>query len=112
MFKPINGFTKEKMIEVIKARNTGKKCANLINNCLYDDGNGNHCAIGVFMPDDHEAMKFMGGSINLFLNYPDLQNVMPLDANTMGELQEVHDSQPLGTQVHGALINWINENVE
>ena len=115
MFKPINGFTKEKMIEMIKARNTGDKCMITREDgssfCSYDDGKGNHCAVGIFMPDGHEGMSYTGGYSRLFNRYPDLKISMPLEPETMGQLQEIHDKQPEGIQVRSALINWINENV-
>jgi hypothetical protein len=123
MYKCINGWTKKKMIERIKLRNTGKVCvSNITGLCKYEYGK-NHCAVGCFIPSNYKkALKFEGNYLGLIHDFPFLENKMPLGKYGMIQLQSVHDevnniSNPLvkpntKKNVRKLMINWINENVE
>lgn len=78
MYNPVNGWTKVKMIEQIKLKNNGKKSKNeLDGRCMYKTPNGNHCAIGCFIPDSHRALRFEGNVLELLIEYPELRTNMP-----------------------------------
>jgi hypothetical protein len=115
MYQCINGFTKEKMKEVIRARNNGKKSTALDNPdlCLYQSAGGNHCAVGCFIPYGHKAMSFEGGVSSLFNRYPDLAAVMPLKSPDLQAMQRVHDTiADETTDMRDHLCQWIDKNVE
>lgn len=116
----INGWTKEKMSEVIKARPFERACV-VDGSCLYLNDQGNKCAVGLFIPDGHYAQSYEGDYNNLKNKYPDLKEKMPLE--DMMELQRVHDSyndvNTLVTPWYGenytaksAMIKWVEENVD
>jgi len=41
-------------------------------NCVYDDGNGNCCAIGLVLPEGHPSRSFLGGFNSLIGSYSNL----------------------------------------
>ncbi len=111
MYKTINGYTKQSMIEAIYKGNNGKK-ASTESGCSYKTLDGNKCAAGCFIPDDSKA-NTSGGYIDAVLRmYPELKKCMPLDLDGMIKLQEEHDNSVIGMDIHEVLTNWINENVE
>lgn len=112
MFKCQNGFTKEKMKEVIKLRNNGMKCVNSDNRCVYLNENGNSCVAGCFIPRGHRAQHKALTIDAIMTEHVDLK--MPLDLDGMCELQVVHDLYGYGNSetLHEALFKWIDENVE
>lgn len=114
MFKPINGWTKEAMKRQFRERNTGKKCAapGSWMGCMYDDRRGNHCAIGVFIPDGHPAMGAEVDASDLLDRYPDLLPLMPLESNPLLCLQYVHDQAYPDEDIHKLVCEWIDCNVE
>lgn len=102
----INGWTKEKVIAAIMAGNKGvcsmgKKSENGVSACAYRGVGGNKCAAGIFIPDELYSDKLEGVGIRYIMDNsygpPPLYNeniakVMPLDADTMSKLQQMHDS--------------------
>lgn len=55
-FKCINGYTKDKMIEMIKTRMLDHRSMNSVGTyCSYLAPDGNRCAVGVFIPDGHRS---------------------------------------------------------
>jgi hypothetical protein len=111
-YKPINGYTKQKIIDTIMVRNKGRRAFDpAINNCMYRTGDGNHCAVGCFIPEDHEAMTFEGGIRSLLTVYPSLGEVLPLGDYELVEMQYIHD-RCIGEDPRPALIKWVEENVE
>lgn len=112
MFKTINGFTKAKMINVIKNRIKDEPCVDQTGSCAYEDGKGNHCAVGAFIPDKHEAMSSTRTVLSMLDTYPILKEYMPLSTDGLVKLQLVHDAcVHSGEMPVPLLIKWIEENV-
>lgn len=117
MFKPINGFTKEKIIETLLTRNNGTRCVSNATitwgapKCCYES-NGNHCAVGCFIPDGHPGMRVPGDAESLIEDHPDLKECMPLELDALLMLQSMHDLTNVDQDLHTILVQWINENVE
>jgi len=117
MYTAINGWTKKKMLAVIKKRRYN---APAIKNgaCVYLSSNGNKCAVGLFIPDGHHGQRVEGPSDVLFSLYPELKKVMPLDVVGMDSLQSIHDNtfeQYSGEAVGNAkqaMLDWVNEYVK
>lgn len=114
-YSTINGWTKEKMKAQIRAKNNGTRCYDSEqDSCVYEMPNGNHCAVGCFIPQGHEGMTIIGGSDNLLYNYQSLTLLMPLKPRALRELQKVHDSCQDGKyarDVRDVLCEWIDANV-
>lgn len=109
--KIINGWTKAKMIEAVKTRNSGTQCYDFKTmNCMYEAPDGNHCAAGCFIPDGHEAMKSHKTIEVVSLKYSDLR--LPLDHKGMEDMQFTHDSSSNHANMHDILIKFINEECE
>jgi len=61
--------------------------------CRYLTCDGKKCAIGIFMPDDHEGQKTEASVYTLFREYPDLMGRMPLTSVVnLRIFQTMHDS--------------------
>lgn len=71
--------------------NQGKRCVN--GDCVYDDGNGNHCAIGWLLDhDDGDLMGFVGGFMHLMVEHKGkLPTLIRKNAEVFDRLQDVHD---------------------
>lgn len=113
-YRPINGWTKEKMIERIQQKNLGRRSINKGSTiCLYRAENGNACAVGSFIPDDlyRKEMDEVGGAYSLVKYFPELVPHMPLDGEPLLAMQSVHDATEDGDDPRPRLVNWINENV-
>ena len=52
------------------------KCLNSNDFCAYLNDEGNKCAIGYWIPEDHEALEFIGTVSGLIAKYPDLKGVV------------------------------------
>lgn len=60
--------------------------------CVYLMRDGRKCAIGLFIPDGHEAQKHSGVFGCLFRDFPDLIKEMPTENPfVLGEWQLFHD---------------------
>lgn len=117
MYKCTNGWTKEKMLEVIRARNSTKRSTTKVpkdgqNFCLYLSNDGNKCGVGLFIPDGHESQKQLCSVVELVRTYPDLTNKFPLDMDGMSFLQFTHDSSLPHQDVRQIILDWVGENVE
>jgi hypothetical protein len=116
MFVTKNGWTKERMKEQIRKRNTGKRAMGIHRNrnvCTYltDDGK-NSCAVGAFIPVGHEATLLMGGVVELLDTFPRLKSRLPLDQEGLIFMQDEHDLAWDGVDVREALCKWIDQNVQ
>lgn len=126
MYKPINGFTKAKILEVLKARPlNGPAMGHEGIGCTYLAANGNKCAVGMFIPDGHRGQEYEGFVTGLLGLYPDLKSVMPLVVEGLATLQMCHDQETGVLDTYGreytpqfkgnakaAMIDWVEKNVQ
>lgn len=90
-YKAINGWTKARMKEQIRAKNDGSKARDELG-CCYMTPDGNRCAVGCFIPDDNEVALDYAGAVSYLLRYcPDLKDVLPLELSGLLAMQIVHD---------------------
>ena len=122
MFKPINGWTKERILEVIKARtHDGPSICTKEKYCVYKAIDGNKCAVGLFIPEGHPGQTYEGTVKSLVHLHPDLRDFMPLDIRSLHELQRVHDTEspyhesdfqrPFDGNAKSAMIDWVEKYV-
>lgn len=112
MYKLANGWTKEKVMEQIKKYNRGTKSTNRYGSCVYRSDDGNRCAIGCFIPEDHPGLQTIAGSSWLLEEHPDLKKLMPFTYwKALERFQETHD---LATEhgVYSAIESFLNKEVE
>lgn len=121
--KPINGYTKKDIIWYLITFNDGTQCMDEVGTYVYENSEGNHCAVGCFIPWNHEGMKLEGNVKTLLQYYPVLKKCMPLEVAAMEELQEIHDYTGFGKKtipskyayiddVRERMLAWVEDNVE
>lgn len=120
--KCINGFTKKKMIAVIKREFKGKSFIDRSNGitCAYRGEDGTKCAVGMFIPDNlyHSAMDSdeAGTTIQHIVNLsPKLKQVLPLNIKALEEFQTIHDQLEnafSNDEQKQELIDWIERRVK
>lgn len=111
MYKTQNGWTKTKMIEMMKKflPPTGRCFDGAY--CLYQNESGYRCAAGAFLPDNHPAILAPGE----FKNHPAnlLQGVnWPISRDGITSLQSQHDMCCFKESAKEKCIQWIKANVE
>jgi hypothetical protein len=113
MYKAINGWTKAKILKVLKARRYNCAAASG-QSCFYLTKNGNRCAVGLFIPKGHEGTSLKWYVKDLLQAYPDLEGHMPLETVAMRDLQGIHDGCAGEENLNAkqAMINWVKDNVE
>lgn len=112
MFQPINGFTKAKILEVLKGRKHDGPSVNENRTCLYKSPlDGNRCAVGMFLPEGHDGESYIGPVSLLLHDHPDLSDKMPLILIGLEKLQAAHDNLVNGGNVKAAMIDWVEKNV-
>lgn len=125
MYKPINGWTKKKILKVIEARRYNVAATKLVGSktlCAYLTPNGNKCAVGLFIPTGHIAQKATSAVQSILNENKDLQKLMPFELKVLKEFQYVHDresaeirhgtQQKFGRNAKLAMLTWVKENVE
>lgn len=108
-YKCINGWTKEKMKAQIKLKNNGMRAVDpwgII--CLYRTPDGNACAIGCFIPDNNQAIRY---NCPIDTIHHQVKEYMPIELTGLIELQFLHDRNEKDN-LHDVLFYWIDENVE
>jgi hypothetical protein len=93
MYKTINGWTKQKMIDHVIAEFRGRS-VNTSKSCQYRGPNGKKCAIGMFIPDSiykDDMDGILGRYSNVATAYPKINDFMPLNPMACKYLQDVHD---------------------
>lgn len=116
--KPINGWTKRKILAHIRKTYKGvarEGADNEKGTCLYAvPGTEKRCVVGLFVPVGHEGEQHRGDVYDLLVEHPDLKRKMPLDSNSLKEFQKLHDSLPrkmrLSDQID-KLTKWVKQNV-
>lgn len=75
--------------------------------CLYLNEQGIKCAVGLWIPDGHEAQKSIHNSLAIAEKWPDLAGVAWPDTkrglNLVALLQMLHDSPKCRTTAKGGL---------
>lgn len=80
----------EKILEVINREFKGKSINGC--SCKYLTEDDKKCAIGLFIPDGHEAQDFDGGVSSLLRKYSYLIPLMPSkDIDKLIKFQKTHD---------------------
>jgi len=109
MYKPIHGYTKEKIIKTIQTRMLDHPSVSEHGEgCVFFASDGNHCAIGCFLPEVSNQLKDVFDIIDACQDYK-----MPLQFEGMSNLMQIHDSKPGdNSDRRPRLIKWVEENVE
>jgi hypothetical protein len=85
--------------ETVDYLRTQTRCVNDAGGCVYEDGAGNHCAIGYWIPAGHKALTSTEAVGDLSANYPDLAGVAWPDTghglDLARNLQQLHDRSEL-----------------
>lgn len=120
-FKPINGYTKESIKDVIRREFKGKAVDGYA--CRYLTADGRKCAVGLFIPDGHEAQGYQGAAEDLLARFEDLHSYMPLDGrrdknnpydSPLQKFQAAHDDLSSSLSVEeqrDVLLRWVEEFV-
>lgn len=120
MYATINGWTKERIKEQIRARNNGTPAKTPEDplghfRCLYLTDDGNRCAAGVFIPDGHPAQSSTLSISSVLDDHPDLYAAMPLGMNGMYALQAYGHDRPAFNattrDMRDVMCEWIDLNV-
>lgn len=91
------GWTKEKVLAQVKKYNNGRVAKQIcpvsgISSCAYQASDGNRCAIGAFLPDHNEHLRYLGSVINLMENAPEIVEYLPFDDDSaLLAFQNIHD---------------------
>lgn len=104
-------ISREAAIQKVKDNYKGKAVDGDM--CQYSIGDGRRCAIGLFIPDDHEAITnpYSGNYNSLITDHPELAEFMPLRDTDRTNFQSVHDSFPASLSIDQQrirLIDYIN----
>lgn len=114
MFKPINGWTKEKIISRIRSSFTGKAKERGAEMCSYRTKDGRRCAVGLFIDDAVYDTAMEERPAVEVLDSWDLHGSMPLSAIAMETWQRFHDKLRVkqGRERQKlAMIQWVKNNV-
>jgi len=121
-----NGWTVDAICDRIRARNNGTRAYN-DGSCRYRTPDGNHCAVGAFIPADcslpaRQRERFdiplttpFSSEVNvgpLLQIWPELIEFMPLPLDALYELQRIHDDKGLdvSVDVRTLLCDWVRQN--
>lgn len=112
MFTPINGFTRDQILQTIQDRPFRRRAIiKGSSSCEYKTPGGNKCAVGLFIPDGHAGQTFRGGVDDLLKAYPDLAARLPLNRAGLQSLQSVHDtafdSGVFRGDARAAMLAWV-----
>lgn len=109
----INGWTKETVIKHITDNFKGKAMIGggpLGKTCVYLTSTGRKCAVGLFIPDGHEAQQYSGTSVLMIEAHPDLADKMPLSKRALYDFQTRHDGMDEDLSINvqtDILVNYI-----
>jgi len=116
--KLINGWTKEKVMAQVMKYNKGERALffsekhNVVQDtCVYEDKDGNRCAVGCFIPDGHVALKSRLTAPSLVEEYAALKPLMPFEGDGLTMFQKTHD-KALNGDVYRAIDVFLDSEVE
>jgi hypothetical protein len=112
VFKTINNWTKQGMIDQINKEWRGKSMDSYM--CRYRSKNGAKCAIGMFIPDKDYNSEIEGyGPKDLIKDFSYLTDKIPLETEGLTKLQIVHDGTTSedDDQILVEILEWVNVNV-
>ena len=89
----LNGWTDSTIKKTIDKNFTGR-ALNEQGKCAYLTKDGKKCAVGIFIPEGHEAQTFAKNVAHLLFKYTDLLDVLPLNTEMLFLLQKYHDQDP------------------
>ena len=111
MYKTINGWTKETMIQHIKTNFTVKSIYDGFTGpiCAYRGEGGAKCAVGVFIKDEDYAewMDDLSTLTQIF----SIIKYLPLSIRPLKKLQVIHDKSN-ADETLSDMLNWVEHNVE
>lgn len=91
MYTLKKGWTRQRVMEQFKKYNNGTRAHSGLD-CVYMTPNGNRCAVGAFIPDDHAGLRLYGTAMLLLGQYPGLLEFMPFDdVAALTAMQRAHD---------------------
>ena len=92
-----NGFTKRKIMNVIKKNNQGYQASSR-GACMYrtDTEDVNCCIVGCFIPDNKYSEKMEDHDADSVITDYNLEQFMPLSTELMEKLQRFHDEDLYG----------------
>jgi hypothetical protein len=120
MYKTANGWTKNSMIEHVKANFKGKSVAyspSTLNSlghsfCVYRGSAGAKCAIGMFIPDSEYKPEWEKQHVLYLCQNYGIKRFMPLeDLEGLALLQRAHDRSRQDDTLN-TILTWIEKNVE
>jgi hypothetical protein len=92
-----NGWTIPSFRNALLTRNNGTRCISddhIEAQCLYyNQGNGNRCGVGCFIPDSFQGVvhNLWASAAALLRRHRQLVDVMPLQPGGLSALQDLHD---------------------
>ena len=118
--KLINGYTKQNVKDSILRYVPENGCIiQETETCVYqafdEYGCEQRCAVGAFIPKGHKALQKACTATELLIEHPDLKEHMPLAADDLLKMQQVHDRASVSSVVVSVvdeLFEWIDENIE
>lgn len=112
-FKLANGWTKETVMAQIRKYNNGSRSLSEHKHegCEYLSVDGNRCAIGCFIPDNHPGLNNPDFVSLLISKYPELEDFMPFAPQELSRFQSIHDNAPEG-RVYEEIEKFLNTEVE
>lgn len=88
----LNGYNRQKTMEVIKKFNDGSVARSENGDCSYRTEDGNCCIVGCFIPDSEYSTKMENKAASSVIEDYHLQHLMPLNKVYMTDLQLFHDN--------------------
>jgi hypothetical protein len=78
---------------------------------MYETDDGNHCAIGCFIPKGHAALRYEGPAWDLLRLNADIIEYMPsFHQGWLVDFQHQHDEGNDDGTLHHALALWLQLN--
>lgn len=110
-----DGWCRDEIIAKITSRNLGvpsKVAADqstAINPCVYFNGDGNHCGVGIFIPEKFKDMILANHNQAAYSDLPnEVKEAMPFDDDTMYVMQAIHDDCRFNEDPRPLLIEFVN----